>query len=1315
MQSTKKKLTEFIFALAVCAAAIRPIHAGTLTVTSSADNGAGTLRALVSQAVSGDTIIFGTGLAGQTIMLSGGQLTVTNNLTIDASALAGGVAISGNNASRVLLVNSNATLTLRSLTLINGQVSADSGGGIRNEGNLTAFNCIFSNNAALGGNGVNPGGGNNGGPGGGGAGLGGAIYSEGAALTLGGCTFQGNLAQGGTGGAGNNSGGLSNFNGGNGGGPNGGSGGDAYDFFSPGGNPGGFGGGGGGGSAEIGPFGIEDGFNGGSGGFGGGGGGGAAGDDGVGVNGNAGGGGAAGAFGGAGGAALSFVTGGGGGGAGLGGGVFVLGGAVTVTNCSFTGNVANEGVGGAGFSSGGNGANGLGLGGGLFNNSTNLALINNIFSGNQASTGSPNEYPMLGATAILVGPSGGINSVVLAALNLTWTASANAAWLHLDDGRQSGAGSTNVVFTFDPNPGPTRTGTLTVAGQTLTITQAGSTYIAAAAAPTQLASRISPLYYPTGVAVDSAGNVYIADEDVNTVKKWTLTNNTVSDLVSGGLNNPFGIAADGAGNVYIADTDNNAIKEWTVANGNVSTLVSSGLAGPEGVAVNASGNVFIADTMNSMIREWAVYSGGTSPLAASGFNYPRGVAVDVAGNVYVADTVNDSIESVTPATGAVTTIVGSDSGYPLGVAVDGSGNVYFTDSAQAAVKKWTAASNVVTTLVASGLNSPWGVAVDASGNVYFADSEGLAVSELPYAFVDPTLRIEGPEAGGDALPVVLPATVNLRPPFAPASDQPWLTITSVTNGVVSFAFAVNDTGSNRTANLTVLGQRVPVTQTPAALGSAALLEGPAAGSDSVVLSIPGLSLAWTAEAGAPWLHLNAANQSGTGSTNVVFTFDANPGPTRSGALTVAGLTLTVTQAGSAYVAAPGPVTPLPGSNLVRPSGVAVDSAGNVYVADDYNNVIEMWSPASNTATTLVASGLNQPFGVAVDRWGNVYIADSGDNAIKEWTASGKSLITLVSSGLNDPVAVAVDGAGNVYIADSGDNAIREWIAASNSLTNLVSSGLTSPQGLAVDVAGNVYIADSGDSQIKERLAASGNVTTLVSAGLNNPFGVAVDGSGNVLIGDTFNNAIKKWSAVSNTVTTLVSSGLHYPAAVAVDGAGNLYLADFANSAVKERPRAFVDPTARTEGLSAGSDALPVVLPATTNLLPPFAPSSDQPWLTITDVNEGVVSFAFVTNSTGANRVAEITVLGQSVAITQATDVTPPAIDGETFLAPGEFQLSFSDNAADASFTVLASTNLALPLSQWTVLGAATNLGAGRWQFIDIQATNRQCFYSIRSP
>ena len=100
--------------------------------------------------------------------------------------------------------------------------------------------------------------------------------------------------------------------------------------------------------------------------------------------------------------------------------------------------------------------------------------------------------------------------------------------------------------------------------------------------------------------------------------------------------------------------------------------------------------------------------------------------------------------------------------------------------------------------------------------------------------------------------------------------------------------------------------------------------------------------------------------------------------------------------------------------------------------------------------------------------------------------------------------------------------------------------------------------------------------------------------------------------------------------MAVDGAGNVYIADTYNSAIKELPRAFVNPAAFTEGVAAGSDSLPVVLPAAQNLSGPFAPTSDQPWLTITGVTNGVVSFSFTANTTAATRTANITLLGQTI-------------------------------------------------------------------------------------
>jgi hypothetical protein len=190
--------------------------------------------------------------------------------------------------------------------------------------------------------------------------------------------------------------------------------------------------------------------------------------------------------------------------------------------------------------------------------------------------------------------------------------------------------------------------------------------------------------------------------------------------------------------------------------------------------------------------------------------------------------------------------------------------------------------------------------------------------------------------------------------------------------------------------------------------------------------------------------------------------------------------------------------------------------------------------------------------------------------------------------------------------------------------------------------------------------------------------------------------------------------LKNPEALAVDASGNVYIANTGDSAIMELPHAFVDPTPRLEGLAAGSDSLPPMLPATVNVAGPFAPISDQTWLTINGVTNGVVSFSFTTNS-GPVRTAHIELLLQSIPVTQEGLGTPPTLTGTQILGNGALQFDFT-NIQDASLTVLSSTNLSMPLSNWTVVGTASNIGPGRFQFTSQPTTNdSQQFFSVRSP
>jgi sugar lactone lactonase YvrE len=286
---------------------------------------------------------------------------------------------------------------------------------------------------------------------------------------------------------------------------------------------------------------------------------------------------------------------------------------------------------------------------------------------------------------------------------------------------------------------------------------------------------------PIAAAVDSSGDIYVADYGNNLIREISPSL-VVTTLAGGGtsfngtgtaaqFDGPTGIAVDSSGNVYVADWDNQLIRKIT--GGVVSTFAGQqGVTGatnatgtaasfnyPNSVAVDSSGNIYIADEYNQLIREitpggvvstLAGQAGVTGATNATGtaatFNYPQGIAVDSSGNVYVGDTNNFLIRKITPG-GVVSTLAGSGTGMavngtgtaasfdgPTGVAVDSSGNVYVADHNADEIRK-ISPGGVVTTLAGQDrtigstngpgnvalFNSPYGVAVDTRGNVYVAD------------------------------------------------------------------------------------------------------------------------------------------------------------------------------------------------------------------------------------------------------------------------------------------------------------------------------------------------------------------------------------------------------------------------------------------------------------------------------------------------------------------------------------------------------------------------------------------------------------------
>jgi serine/threonine-protein kinase len=239
---------------------------------------------------------------------------------------------------------------------------------------------------------------------------------------------------------------------------------------------------------------------------------------------------------------------------------------------------------------------------------------------------------------------------------------------------------------------------------------------------------------------------------------------------------------------------------------------------------------------------------------------------------------------------------------------------------------------------------------------------------------------------------------------------------------------------------------------------------------------------------------------------------------------------------------------------LSPGGVALDSAGNVYVASEgmYGRVVK-WAGGSTSPTVLPFAGLYEPQGLAVDSAGSVYVADFNNRVVK-LAAGSNNQTELPFIGLNYPEGVAVDGAGNVYVADRGNGRVLKLTAGANTQTALPFTGLDHPDGVAVDAQGSVYVTDSDNNRVLQLAPGASAPTVLPFTTLTVPWGIGVDTAGNVYVTDHDASNVAKLAAGASAPTILPFTGLNTPLAVAPDKDGNVYVADRGNSRVVKLAR-----------------------------------------------------------------------------------------------------------------------------------------------------------------
>jgi sugar lactone lactonase YvrE len=821
---------------------------------------------------------------------------------------------------------------------------------------------------------------------------------------------------------------------------------------------------------------------------------------------------------------------------------------------------------------------------------------------------------------------------------------------------------------------------------------------------------------PQGIAFNSRGDIFVVQNTAPHIDRIDAVTGLVSNFAGNGsqkklgdggistnaaFDEPIGIAVDSHDNIYVADQANNCIRKITVTSPADLTGTITTFAGPQGTDVTAG---FVGD-------------GQTADHALFGKSGLTDLWIDDQDNVYVVDSTNFRIRKITqPAAGASFGIVSTVAGNGVKSAKTGNDGTYG---------------------FGSFMFNPYDVTISPAGDLVITDKGTAAVMALRPASIFPTTNFGSTSTQTIWANTATSGTfsINGGADFTVGATSCSAASTPLSGVVCSATITFNPsaTGKRMAAAVFTDASNVSVGQPLVGVGggaAASVLPGiinATAGSATGAAGSTGDNAAATsALLAAP----SSAAVDTFGNTYVADTANNTVRRIAVGTGTITRVAGTVgmpgyTGDGAAATAA----------TLNKPSGVAVDGAGNLYIADTGNNVIRRVDAVSGIITTFAGTGtagysgdggvstlatMNAPMGVAVYNASELYVADTGNNVVRLIGLRSHQIQTYAGTGvagfagdvttptastsalLNAPAAVAVGDGGAVYIADTGNQRVREVDATGliKTIAGVEVAGysgdgdatlaeLSSPDGIAVDASGAVYIADTGNNRVRVLSAGilttvaggatsgtSGNGANSGNALLNSPRGIAVDSMGGIVVADTGNNSVRRIDTSMSALAFLPTSPStsSAPLSVSLLSTGNQALA-VTNVAV---PAGFMEETSGGTNCNTAALSLPMGTSCTLQLH--FAPTALAPYtgnVVVTDNAQGNAASTQTVALTGTGKqVFKFTfTLPNTVAAGTPISVTVMASNpNQTYSGTIHFTSSDPQAVLPADYTFILADN-----------------------------------------